>query len=133
MTITSSLTWRTTARSCEMNRYVTAVSSRMRAVGMSSRTCWKAQRFPGGSCQWSSVTRRSEPNGGAPAIRPATSATSPGATRADPVTGCGQAVGAADGRFHRNTQERPQGLAHDRLGVKARIEGLIVDEVVAER
>src|SRR5690348_11789780 len=105
----------------------------MRAVGMSSRTCWKAHRFPGGSCQWSSVTRRSEPNGGAPAIKPATSATPPGAAGAGPASGCGQALGAADGRFHRNTQERPQGLAHDRLGIEAGIERLLIDEVVAQR
>src|ERR1700729_2964888 len=38
------------------------------AVGISSRTCWKAHRLNGGSCQFASVTRDCGGNGGAPLI-----------------------------------------------------------------
>jgi hypothetical protein len=38
----------------------------IRAVGMSSRTCWNAHRLNGGRCQFASVTSRSGGNGGAP-------------------------------------------------------------------
>jgi ABC-type cobalamin/Fe3+-siderophores transport system ATPase subunit len=41
----------------------------IRAVGISSRMCWKAHRLNGGSCQFFSVTRHSFGNGGAPAIK----------------------------------------------------------------
>ncbi len=47
-----------------------SLAGAIRAVGMSSRMCWKAQALNGGSCQFASVTCAWPRNGGAPAISP---------------------------------------------------------------
>src|SRR5580692_2485850 len=45
-----------------------AAARAIRAVGISSLTCWKAHRLNGGSCQFASVTSDCSGNGGTPAI-----------------------------------------------------------------
>src|SRR5437773_3610831 len=49
----------------------------MRAVGISSRTCWNPHRLNGGSCQFASVTRPPGA-GGDPSIRPSSAAVAGG-------------------------------------------------------
>jgi hypothetical protein len=56
------------SRSARGSRGVLPAPRLIRAVGMSSRMCWKAHRLNGGSCQFPSVTSDEAGNGGAPAI-----------------------------------------------------------------
>jgi hypothetical protein len=61
----------------------------MRAVGISSRTCWNAHRLNGGSCQFASVTCACGANGGAPDIRPGCTGVAPAPPWAVTAPGAG--------------------------------------------